>query len=385
MKPRLSLFHIDGERGLRGGESQLLYLACRMRWLGHENIVVCRRDSPLHEAASALNFETFHLPFLGEWDPVSALRLRRMARRSPSPILHAHTAHAAALASLASLGAGPPWIAHRRVDFPLAGALSRRLKYARASRVVAVSEGVRRVLLEGGLAPERLAVVRDCVPIGAEEARLAGLAEPYAPPSEAERRSSRERLAQEWGIAADAPWIGSAAALVPHKDHETLLRAARLVLRGRREARFIVLGEGPLRARLESLAASLGIGPSVRFAGWSPDPIRCLKSFDVFAHSSWGEGMGSVLLEAMACGLPVAATAAGGIPEVVSDGRTGLLAPPRDPERLAGIILETLGDPAAAGRRIRAALQAVQEFSLAAAGEKMENLYMEAASAASRA
>lgn len=378
-KPRLSVYHLDGERGLRGGERQLLYLACRLRALGHENTVVCRRDSPLCREASALGLERFHLPFIGEWDPLSAWRLRRRALRSSNPILHAHTAHSAALASLAALGGRLPWLAHRRVDFHLSGGLSRRLKYEAAGRVVAVSEGVRRVLLEDGLPEGRIAVVRDCVPVGAEEARAAGLAEPYAPPSADERQSLRAKLAAQWGLPAGAPWVGSAAAFVPHKDPETLLKAAALVLRERKDARFILLGEGPLRPALEALASSLGIRAEVVFAGWRADMVRCLKALDLLAHTSWGEGLGSVLLEAMACGLPVVATTAGGIPEAVEDCRTGLLSPTRSPQGIAQRILQTLSDPAGAAQRVRSALEAVRGFSLAAAGEKMENLYLELA------
>ncbi|MBI5244817.1 MAG: glycosyltransferase [Elusimicrobia bacterium] len=379
-KPRLSVYHLDGERGLRGGERQLLYLACRLRCLGHENVVVCRRDSPVSREASALGLERFHLPFIGEWDPISAWRLRRRALLSANPILHAHTAHSAALASLAALWGRLPWLAHRRVDFHLSGGLSRRMKYEAAGRVVAVSEGVRRVLIEDGLPAGRVAVVRDCVPIGAEEARAVGLAEPYAPASANERQSLRAKLAGEWSLPAGAPWVGSAAAFVPHKDPETLLRAAALVLAERKDARFILLGEGQLRQALEALASSLGIRGEVIFAGWRSDIVRCLKAFDLLAHSPWGEGLGSVLLEAMACGLPVVATTAGGIPEVVEDGRTGLLSPPRSPQALAERILQTLSDPARAAERACSALAAARGFSLAAAGEKMENLYLELAS-----
>jgi glycosyltransferase involved in cell wall biosynthesis len=379
MKPRLTLFHVDGEKGLRGGERQLLYLACRMRELGHGNVVVCRRASPLDREAALLDLDRAHLPFAGEWDPFSAWSLRRLALAAENPILHAHTAHAAAAARFATLGTRLPWVVHRRVDFRLSGGLSRRLKYESAGRIVAVSESVRRILAEDGIPEGSVRVVHDCVPVGAEEARTAGLQEPYVPPSAAERQARRAELAAEWGFSAGVPWIGNAAALVPHKDHETLLRAAALVLQERGDARLVILGEGPERPPLETLAGSLGIRESVRFAGWRPDIAACLKSFDLLAHSSWGEGMGSVLLEAMACGLPIAASSAGGIPEVVEDGRTGLLVPPRDPRRLADAILRTLSDPAGTARRSAAALEAVKAFNLAAAGEKMENLYLELA------
>ncbi|MFA6092960.1 MAG: glycosyltransferase [Elusimicrobiota bacterium] len=372
-----TLFHIDGERGLRGGERQLLYLACRMREQGHANVIVCRRASALDAEAWHLGLERLHLPFLGELDPVSALMLRRRVGRAQAPMMHAHTAHAAALARLASLGSSLPWVAHRRVDFHLGP--GSRLKYASARAWVAVSEGVRRVLLEDGLKPQDVRVVHDSLPVGELEARSVGLREPIMPLKGAERSDLRAALAREWGLPPGDPWVVNAAALVPHKDHETLLRAAAQVVARCPAARFVVMGEGPLRGALEALSLSLGLQGNLVFAGFRPDAVRCMKAFDLFTLSSWGEGMGSVLLEAMACGLPLVATRTGGIPEVLEDGVQGWLAPARDPRALAERILESIQDAEGSQRRGRAGLARVQSFSLAAAGEKMENIYREAA------
>ncbi|MFA6028987.1 MAG: glycosyltransferase [Elusimicrobiota bacterium] len=376
-----TLFHIDGERGFRGGERQLLYLACRMRELGHRNVVVCRRDGALDREAERRGLERLHLPFLFEWDPVSAWLLRRRALAAPSPLLHAHTAHAASIAWLAALGTPLPRVAHRRVDFRMSDGLSRRMKYDSAGAVVAVSEGVREVLVADGLDPARVRVVHDSLPVGPEEARAALADEPLAPPTPDERAALRASLSAEWGVPTDALWVVNAAALVPHKDHDTLLRAAAIVVKERPDARFIVLGEGPLRRALEALSSSLGLGASLRLVGFRRDAVRCLKACDLFVLSSWGEGMGSVLLEAMACGLPVAATSAGGIPEVVRDRATGLLAPPRNPRRLAEAILESFSDGEATARRAEAALASVRDFSIAASSERMSEVYREAAGA----
>ncbi len=372
---RLTIFHIDGERGLRGGERQLLYLAAQMRALGHENIVACRWGSPLSREASALGLRRLHLPFRGEWDPVSAWLLRRAASRAAAPVLHAHTAHAAGPASLASRLGGPPWVAHRRVDFKLSSGISRRLKYESAGSVVAVSEGVKRVLLDDGLSAPLVEVVHDCVPVGESEARTAGLAAPLAPAAAAQRALLRSSLSSRWGLPLETRWVGTLAAMVPHKDHETLLKAAALVLKERADTRFILVGEGPLRASLQSLAVELGIQGSVVFTGFQDGPGDWLRSLDLYAHSSWGEGMGSVLLEAMACGLPIAATDAGGIPEVVENRRTGLLCPARDPGALSRSILEALSDPGAAHGRALAGLETVRAFGMEAMGRRMLEVY----------
>lgn len=371
----MRLFHLDSERGFRGGERQLLYLTCWLRARGHRSTVVCRRGSPLENEARRLGLDVLNLPFLGEWDPLSAALLRRSMPRGEAVVLHAHTAHTASLAWLASMGGGPARVVHRRVDFRISGGLSARLKYASAGAVLAVSDSVRALLAADGVPVERVKTVRDCIPASPEEARLAGLAEPPGPLSEAGRWGLRERLAGRWGVPAGAPWVGNLAALAPHKDQATLLRAAAAVLAARGDVRFFLVGDGPLRAELESLAGELGLLDRVRFVGRSDAPIDWLRALDVYAHSSWGEGLGSVLLEAAACRLSVAATAAGGVPEVVTDGKTGLLSSPRDPEALARNVLRLIEDPPFARGLAEAAARRLSEFGLERCGRRTLDAY----------
>ncbi|MBI4425601.1 MAG: glycosyltransferase [Elusimicrobia bacterium] len=373
---RYTIFHLDGERGLRGGERQLLYLAGYLRARGHDNVVACRRESALEREARRLGHRLLRLPFLGEWDPVSAALLRQAAELSAKPpILHAHTGHAAALAFLASRVSGPPWVVHRRVDFKVAGFLSRRLKYESAGRVIPVSRAIGAVLTEQGLSPSLLTTIPDCLPVDEVEAGWGG-AEAFAPAAPAAREALRRRLGAAWRADPAAPWIGNLAAMVPHKDQANFLQAAARVRERRPRARFWIIGEGPLRSELGLLAGRLGLSSSLVFTGQQP-AADWLRALDVFVLSSWGEGMGSVLLEAMACRLPIAATTAGGIPEVIADGRTGLLAPPRDPEALAAAALRLLDDPALAERLAAAAEGELPRFSVSAAGRAVEKVYRE--------
>ncbi|MBI5202947.1 MAG: glycosyltransferase [Elusimicrobia bacterium] len=336
---------------------------------------MCRRGSALEKEARLRGLAVMNLPFLGEWDPVSALKLRRAAESAETDaVLHAHTGHTAALAVLASKAGGPPCVVHRRVDFKLSGLLSRRLKYQAAGRVIAVSGAIGRLLEDQGMPPEKIAVVPDAIPADAAEAKTAG-AEAFSPASPAERASLRARLAEAWKADAEAPWIGNVAALVPHKDQANFLKAAAVVAKRRPNAVFWIVGEGPLRAELETLARRLGLGASVRFTGSQPRPQDWLRTLDVFALSSWGEGMGSVLLEALACGAPIAATTAGGIPEVVEDDRTALLVPPRDPEALGGAIARLLQEPPLARKLASAGLGQLERFSLAENADAVLKIY----------
>ena len=137
MKDALTVFHIDGEKGLRGGERQLLYLACALRRRGHRSVVACREPSPLAAEAARLGLERLALPFLAEFDPLSAAALRRAAGRAERPVLHAHTAHAASVAALESGVAS----GSARVDFAGAAALEQPAETMRAMMIRRTAAG----------------------------------------------------------------------------------------------------------------------------------------------------------------------------------------------------------------------------------------------------
>ena len=372
MKP-LTILHVDGERGLRGGERQLLALAGALKARGHRSIVCARTDGELAAESLRRGLETETFPLRGELDFLSAVRLAALARRE-NAVIHAHTAHACGTAALASL-AGVPVVMHRRVDFAV-GPFSARLKYGLAGKVVAVSAAIKNILQDAGVPAAKLAVVTDAIPVDAQEAGWTGPgAEALAPVSADQRKALRAGLEREFEIPAAAPLIGNLAALVPHKDHDTLLAAAVIVCLKRPDARFLIAGKGPEEANLRESLKRMGLEGKVVLAGHREDAPSLLQALDVYCQSSWGEGMGSVLIEAQACGAPIAATTAGGIPEVVENEVTGLLVKPRDPEALAGALLRLLAEPALRIRLAAAARERLPRFGLKAAAVAMEEVY----------
>jgi glycosyltransferase involved in cell wall biosynthesis len=158
-----------------------------------------------------------------------------------------------------------------------------------------------------------------------------------------------------------APVVGNVAALVPHKGQRYLVEAAHLAVQDVPDARFIVLGEGELRDHLERQVHEHHLEKHVLLPGFRTDVLGCMKSFDVFVMSSVTEGLGTSLLDAMACARPIVATRTGGIPEVVDDGVTGILVPPRDPRALADAIVTLLTDADLRQRLGRMGLQRVRE------------------------
>ncbi len=147
---------------------------------------------------------------------------------------------------------------------------------------------------------------------------------------------------------------------MPHKGHRYLIDAAHLVVRQVPDARFVILGEGELREHLEKHVHEHHLEKHVLLPGFRTDVLGCIKTFDLFVMSSVTEGLGTSLLDAMACSRPIVATTAGGIPEIVEDDVNGLLAPPRDAAALAKAIVTALKDDALRKRMGEAGFARVQ-------------------------
>ncbi len=348
---------------MRGGERQLLYLAAALRARGRRGVVCARAGGELETEARRQGFEVLPLA-------LSAV----LKARAEGAILHAHTGHAAGTAALAAW-TGAPVVAHRRVDFPVSG-LSARLKYGAAGRIVCVSKAIADIMRAAGAPGPKLAVIPDGLPVTAEESAWAAIdGSRFAPPSAEERAAHRKALAAEFNFPQDSLLIGNLAALVPHKDHDSLLAAAVIVLLQRPKVKFLIAGRGPEEASLFESIKRMGLLGKVILLGHRDDPVPLLKALDVYVQSSWGEGMGSVLIEAAACGVPIAATSAGGIPEVVDDGETGLLVAPRHPEGMAANLLRLIDDKALRARLAAEGRARVSRFGLTRMANDMEKIY----------
>jgi glycosyltransferase involved in cell wall biosynthesis len=208
---------------------------------------------------------------------------------------------------------------------------------------IAASEAIRRMLIADGVPAERTITVHEGIDVDHV------LAAP------------RVNVHEAFWLPHHAPVVGNVAALVPHKGHRHLVDAAQLVVREIPDARFVILGEGELRDALERQVRDHHLEKHVLLPGFRTDVLGCIKGFDLFALSSVTEGLGTSLLDAMACSRAIVATRAGGIPEVVEDGVTGRLVPARDHAALAQAIVELLRDDALRKRMGGAGLARVSE------------------------
>src|SRR5262249_33505614 len=270
-------------------------------------------------------------------------------RDARAEIVHCHSAHGHPPGVVAAWLARVPVVVSRRVDFSVAQNPLSALKYRMpVDRYLCISRGVVEAMAASG-GPR------------ARRARGGG-GLPLRPAGPLKREGGAD-LRALIGADADATVIGTVAALAPHKNHADLARAAATVLARRPEVRFAGVGDGECRPALERQIAAVGIEACVHLLGFRADARALLEQFSVFALASYLEGLCTSLLDAQALGVPVVATAVGGIPDVVEHGRTGLLVPARDPEALAGALLEPLDDPAGARRPADAARVSVPRFS----------------------
>jgi glycosyltransferase involved in cell wall biosynthesis len=187
----------------------------------------------------------------------------------------------------------------------------------------------------------------------------------------------RDEVRVQLCIGADEVVVGTIANFRAQKDYPNLLVAARVLLDRGWPGRIVAVGQGPLEAEMRALHAQLGLGDRVLLLGQRDDAVRVLAACDVFTMASDNEGLPVALMEALALGLPVAATAVGGIPEAVTDGVEGLLVPPSEPEALAHAIATITGDSELRARMAAAAAIAGERFDIQVAATRIEQIYRE--------
>ena len=338
--------HVDTERTWGGGQRQVAWLAAGLAARGHPTWVVARSRSRFGGALAGTGVTLVRMDPVVEWSVPSAARLNRLATEVGADLLVAHTAHTAALVALATALSGRPFVVTRRVALPLRrGGLS-RWKYRRAAGVIAVSERVREALLRDGVPAGRVAVVRSGV----------DLSRPAAPAAPA--------TLWDLGVDPSRPVAVMVSALAPpHKDPVTFVRAVAIARRARPALQGLLVGGGPLLPIIRALVREESLEGSVSIAGQRDDAEGLLAAGTVAVLTSRDEGLGTTLLDAMLWSVPVVATRAGGVVEVVRDGVDGLLAPVGDASGVARGILRVLSDDGLRDRLIHSARGRVAEFS----------------------
>lgn len=335
---------VDLGKDFRGGQHQALLLLQGLSARGHVPELIAIRDSLLMERAQDAGISVRGVA-PGNRRLAAAWNIRRLVRGGSVDVVHANEPHALSSAWLARAHRSVPVIASRRIALPLSPNYFSLARYRAAARIVAVSHFVEQSVIASGLPASTVDVIYDGVEIPPEA-------------SLADRETARGQL----GISRETVCIGNVAAFVPEKGHALLVRAfAELRKIFPTELRkpsqqqvprcvLLLRGEGPEQPAVRELARQLQILDAINFLPPATEIKTMFAATDVFAFPSHAEPLGSALLAAMAHKLPCVALARGGVPEVIEDGKNGLLVNSLDPHAFATAIAHLLANPEEAAR-----------------------------------
>ena len=335
----LSIAGIDPERGFAGGESQVLGLTLALIRAGHRADLICDPAGALWPRAQAAGVACHPLRIRNSVDAAAGLKLRKLLAQNHYDVVHFHTSRAHALAPFAQ-GRARVLIVTRRMDYAPNRFFAPWLFNRAVDGVAAISPAVADALVRSGVARDRVAII----PSGVDCDR-------FRPPNRAEREAERREL----GLAMGDVAVGTVGMLEPRKGQRYLIEAMALLYGGFDEAgranaqvqelRCFIAGGGTLAEELVAQIRHRKLDHSTRLIGMIDDARSLLWGLDIFALPSLQEGLGVAALEAMACGLPVIASATGGLAQVVVDGVTGIQVPAGDARFLAHAIARLAAEP----------------------------------------
>jgi glycosyltransferase involved in cell wall biosynthesis len=332
----IKVLHIISSGGMYGAEAVILNLSRTLNEGSHESMLGVFSHLPhpnlqLYEIAAKEGIEAHKIPCQGQIDRTVPAAIRALVRQTNATVVHAHGYKADIYVYLAMRGSRTPIVStcHTWYDNDLAvrlyGALDRFVLKSYAA-VVAVSEEVKKRLLSAGVREDRVHLIRNGIDL-----------RPFIGPARPHQDQSGINCALK---------VGLAGRLSPEKGIDLFLRAAANVLRELPLTQFVVVGDGPDRATLDALIRELGIEKNALLFGRNEDMPSFYASLDLLVSSSRQEGLPMALLEGMASGLPLVATAVGAVPNVVHNNRTGILLPAEDVKALTAAIVKLLSEPA---------------------------------------
>jgi glycosyltransferase involved in cell wall biosynthesis len=323
---------VDLGRDYRGGQDQAFLLLQGLLARGHAPQLITLRDSLLARRAKDAGISVHSVP-PGCRRLAAAQAIRRLVRGRRVDVVHANEPHALSSAWLARAHRFVPLVVSRRIALPLSTNSFSFARYRAAGRIIAVSEFVKKSVIASGLAADRVEVIYDGVEIPAAI-------------SPADRDRARKRFA----ISQENSCLANVAAFVPEKGHALLINALANLRVKFPECVLLLPGDGPEKNKLQEVVRQLRLETVVKFPGFVSDIETVYAATDLFVFPSHEEPLGSSLLCAMARELPVVAVARGGVPEVVEDGKNGLLVKELDPVVLAAAIARLLANPTEARR-----------------------------------
>jgi glycosyltransferase involved in cell wall biosynthesis len=356
----MKVMHISTAKSWRGGEQQLAYLYEELQLQNIEQLIICPAESALSKTCAAKNYRHENLTKQWSFDFFYAAKLVAIATKFQAIIIHTHDAHAHTLALMVKtfFGLKVKLIVSRRVDFPVANNILSSWKYnsPHVSKIICVSEVIKNIMLKS--VPEnKLAVVHsgiDC--------------EKFKAPSNV--------LRNEFNIAANTLIIANVAALAPHKDYFTFLNTVKILKETHAlHAKYFIVGDGELKQPIENKITELELQNDIILTGFRHDITHFFAEIDILLFTSETEGLGTTVLDAFCCGVPVAATNAGGVAELVTHEKTGMISEIKNAKVMAENVMKLINNTPLKQQIITEAKLKSQQFSKAAMAKKTWEIY----------
>jgi glycosyltransferase involved in cell wall biosynthesis len=361
----IRVLHYNTAKGWRGGEQQVLYLA---KGLGKYPVVqfaAGQPDEPFLERIAPYVDAPFPLKSRGEIQPSTAARLLRLIKAYRIDIVHTHSTPGHSIALQAKCFRQDfKLVAHRRVDFPVKNNPLSLYKYRSklVDRIICISDFIRRMLASQDIPESKMTVIYSGVDFKRFHASREG-----------EVRSMRHKL----GLSKQTLVLGNVAALTGHKDHINLIRSMKHLDEKGVDFKLLILGEGEQRENCLHVIRELELGRRVLLLGFKKDLSAYYSLFDMLVHSSRDEGLGTAILDALACRIPVVATDAGGIPEILGKNRFGMVVPKQNPVLLSDAIFEMIQNKKLRMKYKASGPERAAEFSVERMVQRTFSLYRE--------
>jgi glycosyltransferase involved in cell wall biosynthesis len=312
-----------------------------------EQFVLCAKDSSMEAYCQKNGFNYYAAKKRSGFDLSFAKTLKKLCRNLEIDLCHLHDAHAHTFAIIATyLGNQTPLVLSRRVDFPIKNNFSSKLKYTHPNikKILCVSEKIKEITAPDIKDKSKLEVVYSGIDLK-KFAKRGG------------------KLRKELKLSEATNLIGNTSALADHKDYFTFLDVAEKVIEKEDKVHFVIFGKGPLEEKIKSYARNKKLNHKLTFLGYRADIPEVLADLDIFLITSKTEGLGTSIIDAFACEVPVVATAAGGIPELVENEKSGLLCPVKDVDCLTKSVIKIIHDQSLAKSLKKGASEKVKLFS----------------------